>query len=77
MGSAIGAYVSWRQYKDSNKQLKKAEAKEKSLAMAESAGRAAEAQTMDSDDVVASEKKKRRGLADAFSTASGSTGLGE
>jgi hypothetical protein len=27
--------------------------------------------------VIASEKKKRRGLADAFSTASGSTGLGE
>ena len=77
MGSAIGAYVSWRQYKDSNKQLKKAEAKEKSLAMAETAGRAAEAQTIDSDDVVASEKKKRRGLADAFSTVSGGTGLGE
>lgn len=77
MGSAIGAYVSWRQYKDSNRQLKKAEAKEQSLAMAETAGKAAEAQTMDADDVVASEKKKRRGLADAFSTASGSTGLGE
>lgn len=77
MGSAIGAYVSWRQYEDGKEQIKKAEAKEKALARAESAGKALEAKTMNADDVVSSEKKKRRGLSDAFSTASGDAGLGE
>lgn len=77
MGSAIGAYVSWKQNKDNKKMMKEAEAKEVALARAESAGEAAEAQTVNVDDVLASEKKKRRGLADAFGGGSSGGGLGE